>query len=101
MKLFFIPLIALLFCNSAYLQTAAPEKILEKKDVEYAYPRWSKDGRRILFQSNESGRWQIYVMDENASNIRQITHDSSNNNFIDWSPDNTKIAFVSDRTGNE
>ena len=90
-----------MFSNTAYLQTATPQKILEKKDVEYAYPRWSKDGKRILFQSNESGKWQIYVMDENGMNIRQITKDSSNNNFIDWSPDNKKVAFVSDRTGNE
>jgi TolB protein len=90
-----------MFCHTAYLQTATPKKILEKKDVEYAYPRWSKDSKRILFQSNESGKWQIYVMDENGLNIRQITKDSSNNNFIDWSPDNKKVAFVSDRMGNE
>src|SRR5687767_15132429 len=29
-------------------------KIIEKKNVEYAYPRWSKDGSKILFQSNET-----------------------------------------------
>jgi len=82
-------------------QINAPKKILEKQDVEYAYPRWSKDGKRILFQSNESGRWQIYLMDEDGQNIRQLTNEPSNNNFLDWSPNNKKIAFVSDRTGNE
>jgi TolB protein len=76
-------------------------KILEKENIEYAYPHWSKDGKRILFQSNETGLWQIYIMDEDGGNIQQITTDSSNNNFIDWSPDNQKISFVSDRTGNE
>ena len=101
MKRFAIAFVFLLFSNAAYLQTTNLQKILEKKDVEYAYPRWSKDGKRILFQSNESGKWQIYVMDENGKNIRQITMESSNNNFLDWSPDNKKIAFVSDRTGNE
>ncbi len=90
-----------MFCKGACLQTTMPTQILEKKDVENAYPRWSKDGKHILFQNNESGKWQIYIMDENGKNIRQITRDSSNNNFIDWSPDNKKIAFVSDRTGNE
>jgi TolB protein len=77
------------------------KKILEKENVEYAYPHWSKDGKSILFQSNQTGNWHIYIMNEDGSNIRQITTDSSNNNFIDWSPDNKKICFVSDRTGNE
>jgi TolB protein len=90
-----------MFYHSAQSQNEIPKKFLEKKEVEYAYPRWSKDGKRILFQSNESGRWQIYIIDENGKNMRQITNDSFNNNFIDWSPDNKKIAFVSDRTGNE
>jgi len=101
MKYYFIILACGIFCDRAHSQATIPVKILEKKDVEYAYPRWSKDGKQILFQSNESGRWQIYIMDANGSHIRQITMDSSNNNFIDWSPDNKKIAFVSDRTGNE
>ncbi|HEY6976469.1 MAG TPA: DPP IV N-terminal domain-containing protein [Chitinophagaceae bacterium] len=101
MKYCCLILVSVIFCNHAYLQTTNPEGILEKKDVEYAYPRWSKDGKRILFQSNESGKWQLCMMDENGQNIRQITKDSFNNNFMDLSPDNKKIAFVSDRTGNE
>jgi len=76
-------------------------KILEKNGVEYAYPHWSKDGSKILFQSNETGYWQIFIMNSDGSNKQQITEDKSNNNFLDWSPDNKKICFVSDRTGNE
>lgn len=76
-------------------------QILEKQDVEYAYPHWSKDTRRILFQSNESGRWQIYVMNADGGGVTQLTTDDSNNNFPDWSPDNKEICFVSDRDGNE
>ncbi len=87
--------------NNSEYKINDPIKIIEKKDVEYAYPYWSRDGKQILYQSNESGKWQIYLMDEDGSNISQITHDKSNNNFINWSPDNKKIAFVSDRTGNE
>jgi TolB protein len=101
MKFNFILLMSVLFYHPVCSQSEIPKKILEKKDVEYAYPRWSNDGKQILFQSNESGRWQICVMDEKGKNIRQITKDSSKNNFPDWSPDNKKIAFVSDRTGNE
>jgi hypothetical protein len=42
MKRFTIAFVFLLFSNAAYLQTPGLQKILEKKDVEYAYPRWSK-----------------------------------------------------------
>lgn len=78
-----------------------PIKLLETQNVEYAYPHWSKNADSILFQSNKSDLWQIYIMDSKAENIVQVTSDSSNNYFPDWSPDNKKICFVSDRTGNE
>lgn len=90
------------FCQSnSTNKIIEPTKVLEKNEVEYAYPHWSKDAKQILFQSNESGKWQIYKMNENGSNIIKITKDTANNNFIDYSPDNKKIAFVSDKTGNE
>lgn len=101
MKHYYSLLMLVMFYQPAYVQTTSPQKILEKKNVEYAYPRWLNDGKQILFQSNESGNWQVCVMDADGKNVRQITNDTFNNNFIDWSPDNKKIAFVSDRTGNE
>ncbi len=78
-----------------------PQKLLWKDGVKNAYPRWSKDGKRILYQSNRSGKWQIYVMNADLSNEVQLTKGEANNNFPDWSPDNSQIAFVSDRGGNE
>ncbi len=69
--------------------------------VKFAYPRWSKDGARILYQSNETGKWQIYAMNADGSKEERITKDEFNDDFPDWSPSNRKIAFVSDREGNE
>lgn len=76
-------------------------KILEKKNVEYAYPHWSHAGDRILFQSNEIGVWQLYIMDADGGNRVQLTSRDSNNNFPDWSPDDSTICFISDRDGND
>jgi len=36
-------------------------------------PVWSSDGRQIAFSSRRSGRWQVYVMDHDGSNVTQIT----------------------------
>jgi TolB protein len=74
---------------------------LKEAGVENAYPRLSKDGRSILYQSNKTGKWQLFTCDILGANIRPVTKDSFNNNFPDWSADNQWIAFVSDRDGSE
>ncbi len=74
--------------------------LLHEDGVENAYPRLSSDGREILYQSNRSGSWQLYVLDVAAGTSRALTSEG-NNNLPDWSPDNRHIAFVSDRDGDE
>lgn len=75
--------------------------IVRENNVENAYPRLSADGRRILYQSNRDGHWQLYSCDINGKDQNRLTSDKFNNNFPDWSNDNEWIAFVSDRDGNE
>jgi dipeptidyl aminopeptidase/acylaminoacyl peptidase len=36
-------------------------------------PVWSPDGSQIAFSSNRSGQWQVYVMDNDGSNVTKIT----------------------------
>lgn len=78
-----------------------PVEVLRMEGVENAYPRWSPDGRRILFQSNRSGRWQLYVMDRDGGNERRLTDNAFDDNFPDWSPDGSQVAFVSNRGGDQ
>lgn len=68
---------------------------------ECAYPRLSADGHRILYQSNQDGPWQLWIMDRKKGTHTPLMKDRYNNNFPDWSPDNTWVAFTSDRDGNE
>jgi len=79
-----------------------PQTVLLHEDgVENAYPRLSKDGRRIVYQSNRTGKWQIWRMDLASGRQERITNDAFDDNFVDWSADEEWIAFVSNRDGNE
>lgn len=57
---------------------------------------------RILFDSHRSGTEEIYVMDPDGSNVRQLTRVAQKgitSTFPDWSPDRKRIVFSSDRPG--
>ncbi len=77
------------------------ELLYRLEHKESAYPRLSANGKEILYQSNESGKWQLMLMDCETKTSRAIFRDSFNNNFPDWDTQNKRLAFVSDRTGNE
>jgi dipeptidyl aminopeptidase/acylaminoacyl peptidase len=63
-----------------------------KKD---RHPRWSPDGNRILFESNRSGENQLWAIDINGGEARQLTTISSEAGSGIWSPDGKWVAFVS------
>jgi dipeptidyl aminopeptidase/acylaminoacyl peptidase len=63
-----------------------------KKD---RHPRFSPDGRRILFESNRSGESQLWVIELSGGEARQLTKISTEASTGIWSPDGKSIAFVS------
>src|SRR5258708_36584765 len=55
---------------------------------------------QIAFASNRTGKMQIFTMNADGSNQVNISNNGFDEEQPAWSPDNSKIAFVSDRDGN-
>lgn len=47
-------------------------------------PAWSPNGRHLAFTSTRSGRKQIFTVDRDGRNLRQMTQDG-NNDYPNWS----------------
>ena len=63
-------------------------------------PVWSPDSRHIAFVTNRDGNGEIYGMDEDGINLRNLTNHEGWDANPAWSPDGRHIAFVSSRDGN-
>lgn len=60
-------------------------------------PTTSPDG--IVFQSNRDGDYEIYIVGLDGNNLRQLTNNSSDDNYPRVSPDGLSILFQSERDG--
>jgi Tol biopolymer transport system component len=60
-------------------------------------PNWSPDGTQIAFDSDRGGDWDIWVMNADGSNSRDLTDHPAEDRSPVWSPNGRRIAFSSDR----
>jgi eukaryotic-like serine/threonine-protein kinase len=58
-------------------------------------PRWSPDGQQIAFQSQRSGRWEIWLMRADGKGAHKLTSTVAAHGVVNpvWAPDCHRLAF--------
>jgi serine/threonine protein kinase/Tol biopolymer transport system component len=58
-------------------------------------PSWSSDGSQICFYSNRSGRYEIWSIHADGSNLVQLTStDAGSRWFPEWAPDGSRLSVA-------
>ena len=57
----------------------------------------ARQGGQIVFQSTVDDNTDIYIMDEDGTNVRRLTDAPEGDRSPKWSPGGKRIVFVSDR----
>jgi Tol biopolymer transport system component len=69
--------------------------------TEDVNPAWSPTGEQIAYSSVETGDAEIWVMNSDGTDKRNLTRHSAWDWMPGWSPDGTQVTFTSGRDGDE
>lgn len=91
--------------NQIVLVSAADGSVQTLKSLEWRYPghmSLSADGRFIAYDvriSRDSPTRNIFVLFADGTRETAVVEHAADDSFPVWTPDGTKILFISDRTG--
>lgn len=74
--------------------------LVSGRGATYWFPSFSPDGREIVFLSRQDGKYGIYVMTSDGSNLRCLTTAAAGDEPPSFSPDGRQIVFESNQDGN-
>jgi Tol biopolymer transport system component/DNA-binding winged helix-turn-helix (wHTH) protein len=85
---------------AAHAKPAPPTKLLPSMEEGFAQ-QYSPDGRKVAFESKQSGNLEIWVCSSEGQDCTQLTSiGASATGVPTWSPDGKQIAFYSNIDGN-
>lgn len=77
------------------------ERRLTDDPAQDGLPRFTHDGKKVLFTSDRSGNWQIWEVDANGGQARRVRVNGHKEWQVDESRDGRRLAFLSDLEGPE
>ena len=79
---------------------SSPPRVAISSTRGEIHPRFSPDGRRVVYTSNRSGTWELWTSDpDGGSAVRLTSMGATNTGGPNWSPDGRSIVFGSDQSG--
>lgn len=85
--------------SEIYSLTADSLTKLTDNSWQDEYPRCSPDGRRVSFSANPGGKFQIFSMNMDGSDIKQVTYAPHDAIEQAWYPDGTRMAYTQEAPG--
>src|SRR5262245_23581084 len=79
--------------DGAEHKTVLPHKAFDEA------PRWSPDGKQMVWASTRDKMQEIFLADADGKNMKRLTNGPPSNSPA-WSPDGKQVVFASARTGN-
>ena len=74
-------------------------KLTDNPSRDY-FPKYSPDGKTIVYSSERNGNIQLYTMSNDGENVKRLMENEFTDNSGSFSPDGLNIIFNSDRGGN-
>jgi TolB protein len=83
-------------------RTDAPAREIHYEETTWkARPDWAPDGKRVVYSSYHGRQWnQLWVTTSERGDPVQLTYGDFDATAPRWSPDGTRIGFVSNEAGN-
>lgn len=82
------------------LTTGLAQQLL-LSDAQDTHPDWAPSGQEIAFASNRTGQFEIWIVNADGTDLRQVTSGLGAKTWPAWSPDGKSIMFTLSKDGHQ